>query len=344
MSLEKMMEKPWFEKHRPNDIEDVVFEDNDTKETIYSFIKQGYITGNIISYGPGGTGKTTINELLARNIVKHRNHLFVLQKGVAGIADLKQFLGQHTEEGFQKIVICEEFDQVSGPVQTALKNGLMEKFMPQVAFIVTTNKIHAIDPALLQRFNIKLNFNSFNIDGVFFRMKTILDKENIRYNDDDLYLVVNNYKTRGIRELINNIQAASHEGEFKSSKIKNMSTSGMEEVFVSYIIYMTSYLLAKDNETIYNICKNPLSDENISQYWSHMTNFMKSDPSINYETIFQNLSESNELLLPLKKKVMEYYQELGKVKFGHLHLLSCIFELFTIVYSIKDGEKRLIHF
>ena len=69
--MEELMQKPWFEKHRPSSIEDVVFESEIVKDKINSFITNGYITGNVISYGPGGTGKTTINKILLYSIVKH---------------------------------------------------------------------------------------------------------------------------------------------------------------------------------------------------------------------------------------------------------------------------------
>jgi SpoVK/Ycf46/Vps4 family AAA+-type ATPase len=56
------------------------------------------------------------------------------------------------------IVVCEEFDRLSTQALTILKDGFLEKWMPKVAFIATTNNIQKIDSALLQRFNIKMNF------------------------------------------------------------------------------------------------------------------------------------------------------------------------------------------
>ena len=139
--MEKLMQKPWFEKHRPTKIEDVVFESEIIKNKIEAFIKQGWIEGNIISYGPGGTGKTTINKILLYSIVNNRNDMFTLSSSVQDIDKLKSWLMEESRGSRQRIVICEEFDRLSPEAQTALKNGLMENYMPNVSFIVTTNKI-----------------------------------------------------------------------------------------------------------------------------------------------------------------------------------------------------------
>ena len=84
-----VMQKPWFEKHRPETIDDVVFESPIVEQKIRDFLSQGYISGNMLSYGPGGTGKTTINKVLAWAIIKSEADLFILGKGVKDVEDLK---------------------------------------------------------------------------------------------------------------------------------------------------------------------------------------------------------------------------------------------------------------
>lgn len=343
--MEELMQKPWFEKHRPTSMDEVVFESKEVETKIKKFVEQGYVQGNIISYGPGGVGKTTINKILLHSIVKHKDDMFILKKSVADIERLKSWLIDVAMESKQRIVICEEFDQLSREAQTALKNGLMENFMPGVAFIVTTNKIHNIDTALLQRFNEKLNFTSYDIDGCYFRMKTILEKENVSFDENELYQLVNSFKFKGIRELINNIQSASIDGVFKLANINNgVSTSGIEDTILSYIKYYISVILAQtDLEQVYLICNTPTENLQIKDYYLAMIKFMETDPSINYDYILRSLLDDVTIILPLKKVIIKYYQELSLIPLPHIHLQACLFEIFVTLYTIKGGEKRLIH-
>ena len=59
----------WFEKHRPRTIDDLVFptvlngEGKDPeyiKEIFKKFYNQEFVQGNVLSYGPGGFGKTSL--------------------------------------------------------------------------------------------------------------------------------------------------------------------------------------------------------------------------------------------------------------------------------------------
>jgi DNA polymerase III delta prime subunit len=343
--MQDLMEKPWFEKHRPRTMDDVVFESSEVEKKIKDFVKEGYIRGNLISYGPGGVGKTTINKILLHSIIKNMDDYFVLGKSVTDIERLKSWLLEVSISSKQRIVVCEEFDQLSPQAQTALKNGLMENYMPNVAYIVTTNNIHNIDAALLQRFNEKLNFTSFNVDGCYFRMKTILEAENIKHDDNELYALVKTFEHKGIRELINNLQAGSIDGEFKPSNLASgvLSTSGIEEALVGYIKYYIDFIMSLYHTEIYPICTIPTSNPTIAQYYTPMLEFMEKDPSINYEFIYRSLLNDETVLLPLKLIFQKYYQELKLIPMANIHLQSCLFEVFANLYTIKGGDKKLIH-
>ena len=341
--MEDLMQKPWFEKHRPLNIEDVVFESKAVEDKIKGFIDDGYIQGNIISYGPGGVGKTTLNKILLHSIVKSRDDFFVLGKSVTDIERLKSWLLNVSLTSKQRIVICEEFDQLSSAAQTALKNGLMENYMPGVAFIVTTNKIHSIDAALLQRFNEKINFSSFDVDGCYFRMRKILDEEKVTYDENELYQLVGNFKNKGIRELINNVQAGSIKGVFSLANLSasTISTSGIEDTIVSYIKYYIQVIMSLDIDSVYTICNTPTENSVINEFYTPMLKFMEVDPSINYEYIYTTLLNDVEVILPLKTILTKYYQESKLVPLQNIHLQSCLFEIFVALYTIKG--LSLIH-
>jgi len=342
--MELMMQKPWFEKHRPKVVEDVVFDSQQNEDKIKQFIKDGYIQGNIISYGPGGTGKTTTNKVLLHSIVKEKNDYFTLNKSVTKIDELISWLKEKGGSSRQRIVICEEFDRLSSAAQTALKDGLMEKYTPRVAYIVTTNKIESIDSALLQRFNIKLNLTKYNPEKMFVRIKNILNKESIKFDEKEVWQIVNTFVEKGMRELLNNMQNGSINGEFKLSNLSTMiSSTGVEDVIISYIKYYIQYINSLvDLEVLYNICLMPQKDPSLSVYYNQMLDYMDADPSINYDYIYKTLIVDQDINLAVKKIFQQYYQQLNIIPMKSIHLQSCLYEVFSTLYFIKGGEKNLL--
>lgn len=334
----------WFEKYRPQTIDDVVFEDEVVEQKMKEFIDNGKIVGNIISYGDGGTGKSTINQVLYTSIIKDRADIWKLKKSVKDAEKLRAWLMDTPEKSSQKIVVCEEFDKLSKDAQTELKDGLMEKHMAYVSFIVTTNNIHKIDPALLQRFNIKLNFTKFNIDGVYWRMIKILDLEKVQYNTDEVYQLVNSFQTKGIRNLLNALQYGTINGEFKIGNLNGYNTTaGIEDLLISYIKYILDTLYTYEPEEIYKVAINPGKDINIKPYYDAMIEKMKHDSSINYEYMFKTILNDDDVLLPIKLVFEKFYQQLELVPLKHIHTQAALFEAICTVYTLKGGEKRLIH-
>ena len=339
-----VMQKPWFEKHRPETIDEVVFESPQIEHKIREFIEQGYIGGNIISYGPGGTGKTTINKVLAWNIIKSEADIHILGKGVNDIEALKKWLPDKAQGSKQKIVIAEEFDRLSKEAQRMLKDGLMEKFMPKVAFLCTTNNIAGIDPALLQRFNIKLNFNAYNIDGVFNRCKKILELEGVTYNPDEVYHLVTSFENKGIRDLINNLEYGTINKVFALANInQTISSTSMEDTVISWIKYFFQYVEAIDVSLCAQVICYPLTDANIAPYWTALQKQMAVDGSLNYEYIFKTLTDDDSLALFIKRPLNRYYNKLDTARIKSAHLSSCIFEAMVEIYTVKGGTQKIIH-
>ena len=65
--------KPWIEKYRPQDINDVLL-DVYNKDIITNIIKKKYFP-NLLLYGPPGTGKTTT---IINLIKEYSNNIFIV--------------------------------------------------------------------------------------------------------------------------------------------------------------------------------------------------------------------------------------------------------------------------
>ena len=119
--------KFWYEKYRPELVEEIVFPNEVIKETIHDYVDNRFIKGHCMFFGQGGVGKTTTNIVLMNAVLESVKDRFVLERKVQDIEDLKGWL-RASPIGKQKIVIAEEFDRLSDAAQTEIKNGLMEKY------------------------------------------------------------------------------------------------------------------------------------------------------------------------------------------------------------------------
>lgn len=332
--MQQVMQKAWFEKYRPEDINDVIFPDQEKETLIRSFVEQGYIQGNILSYGPGGVGKTTINKVLLKAFTKHRSDVFVLGRSVDDVDKLATWMVQAPVASKQKIVVCEEFDNLSSKALSVLKDGFLEKYQPGVAFICTTNNIQKLEAPLLQRFNIKLNFTTINIERLVPRLAHILQVEGVEYNQEELTQFANAFQTKGIRDILNNLQLASISKKFNLASIGvGMTSSGTEDSMIDIIKYLMIYPTALDAGTTKTLL-DP-SKTAIAQYYDWLVKVMQDDTSINYDYIFSKLINS-DLILPIKNILIKYYQDLEYKKFKHLHVISCFGEVIEYWVKVKS--------
>jgi DNA polymerase III delta prime subunit len=319
--------KAWFEKYRPRVIEEVVFPNEDIEGTIKDYYNQGFINGNILSYGPPGFGKTTISEVLIHKIIKNPNDLFILGRKTDDVDNLKRWLQQRPVHSSQKIVKIEEMDRLSTQAQIVLKDGLMEKYQANTSFLATTNTPEKIDPALITRFNTRINFGELPPEKVFKRAKYILESEEVNYHGEELQNFVNKYYKRGLRDLINNLELATSGSTFYPDKIDSfVGISGNEDLVVQYIIYLIKYADSLPAEKLKEIIKDAKSDQQFFTYYEYMLTIFKNELRLNYHAIFKELFES-DLDMSAKNIIERYWQDLELKRFKGTHTIALLHEL-----------------
>lgn len=329
--------KAWFEKYRPRLIGEVIFPNQDIQNIISGFYEQEYVGGNILSYGPPGLGKTTISEVLIHRIVKDRNDIFILGRKTEDVDNLKRWLQQRAVGSKQKIVKIEEMDRLSSQAQIVLKDGLMEKYQHNVAFLATTNNPEKIDPALITRFNTRINFSELPTDQIKDRLITILNAESISFSDEDITKFVIDYNKRGLRDMINNLELASQSGRFDPEIIDSfIGSSGNEDLIVQYIEYLVKYSESVQIELLGTIIDNPKADSQFYTYYEYMLGVLKNELRLNYHSIFRELF-NGDLDLTSKNIVERYWQDLDLKRFKHSHTIAMLHEL---ILNVK--EQRLI--
>ena len=205
----------WVEKYRPQDLSTYVGNEA-LKTKVERFLDDGNVP-HLLLYGRAGGGKTT----LAKIIVNHVDcdYLYINASDERNIDLVRDKLKTFASSvGFKpmKVVILDEADYLNvNSAQPALRN-LMETFSAHCRFILTCNYVEKIiDPIQSRCQTYKIVPPSKKEVAV--HAKTILEKENISFDLDDLALVV----TAGypdLRKVINELQRMSINGKLSVDK------------------------------------------------------------------------------------------------------------------------------
>ena len=204
------------EKYRPATIDDCILPVS-LKETFKDIVGSGECQ-NLLLTGGAGCGKTSVaralcNELDADNILincSEDGNIDTLR------TKIRTFASTVSISGNKKVVILDEFDYSNAnSIQPALR-GAIEEFADNCRFIITCNyKNRIISPIHSRCTNIEFTIPSEEkptLAGQFMqRVKSILDKESIPYEDKILAQLITKYFP-DFRRVLNELQRYSVAG------------------------------------------------------------------------------------------------------------------------------------
>ena len=205
----------WVERYRPQDLSTYVGNEH-LKTKVERFLDDGNVP-HLLLYGRAGGGKTTLAKIIVNNT--ECDYLYINASDERNIDLVRDKLKTFASSvGFKpmKVVILDEADYLNvNSAQPALRN-LMETFSAHCRFILTCNYVEKIiDPIQSRCQTYKIVPPSKKEVAV--HAKTILEKENISFDLDDLALVV----TAGypdLRKVINELQRMSINGKLSVDK------------------------------------------------------------------------------------------------------------------------------
>jgi DNA polymerase III delta prime subunit len=182
------MKELWIEKYRPKTIDGYVFVDDNQRQQVESWIRDGSIP-NLLFSGSPGTGKTTLGKMLINELGVDEYDVLYANGSKEGrkiewVDKLISFC-QTMPYGKFKVVFIDEADYLNpNSVQPAMRN-LMEDYSHSVRFILTCNYPNKIIPPLhsrLQQLHIlKTDHTEFTA-----RAATVLVTENVEFDIDTL--------------------------------------------------------------------------------------------------------------------------------------------------------------
>ena len=230
-----MEEFLWVEKYRPNNIGDCVLP-IELKTTFTEFIREKSIPNLILSGGPG-VGKTTAAKAMLEKI--GATSMMINGSEESGIdvlrTKIKNFASTVSLEGTgRKYIILDEADYLNPQSTQPALRGFMEEFSNNCGFILTCNYKNRLIPPLHSRCSV-IDFTMPNdekprLAGNFFeRVKSILEKENIKYDVKVVAELINKYFPDW-RRVLNELQRYSASGKIDAGILVNISEVNINEL------------------------------------------------------------------------------------------------------------------
>jgi DNA polymerase III delta prime subunit len=208
----------WCEQYRPHTIEDCILPNN-IKDTMKGFLEQKEIP-NLLLCGSAGVGKTTVAKAVCDEI--GASYIVINGSDEGRFLDtvrnkVRQFATtvSLTSGAAHKVVIIDEADNTTSDVQLSLR-AAVEEFHSNCRFIFTCNFPNKIiDPLHSRCTVIDFKIKNEEVDKLqakfFVRLKSILDENNIQYEDKIVIKLVKRYYPDW-RRLINEAQRHSANG------------------------------------------------------------------------------------------------------------------------------------
>lgn len=301
----------WVEQYRPKTIDDCILPAH-IKDAFNGFLEQGEIP-NLLLSGTAGVGKTTVAKAMCEQL--GASYIVINGSDEGRFLDtvrnrVRQFATtvSLTSGAAHKVVIIDEADNTTNDVQLSLR-AAVEEYHSNCRFIFTCNFVNKIIEPLHSRctvvdFRIKPD-QATGLQGQFFtRLKTILDGEEIDYEDKVLAKLTKRYYPDW-RRLINECQRYAATGSINSAILVDVAD-----------ITLDVLLSSLKNKEFTNVKKWVV--ENIN-----------NDPNIVmrkiYDLLYENLKPSSipEAVLVLAK----YQYQIAFVADQEINLLACLTEI-----------------
>ena len=197
----KILDIPWTEKYRPNNISDIYTQNNINR--VLNYCIENNNIPNLLLYGHPGTGKTSTilaicRQLFGSSNVKQRTFMLnasddrginivrekIKQFANTSISDYK-FIDEETKKERQspsfKVIILDEADNMTIDAQSALRR-IMETTAKTTRFCIICNYFPKIIPALQSRCT-KFRFSPLDHANMLVQAKRTVEAEGLKIDE-----------------------------------------------------------------------------------------------------------------------------------------------------------------
>jgi DNA polymerase III delta prime subunit len=299
----------WFEKYRPQKIEDCILPDKLSKFFAES-LKSGNLQ-NMLFTGTAGIGKTTVAKALCNELGLD---YIVINASEEGNIDtlrgkIKQFASSVSLSGGYKVVILDEADYLNAQSTQPALRGFIEEFSANCRFILTCNFKNRIIEALHSRtavieFNIAKKDMPKLLMQFMKRLEYILSAEGIKYEKPVIAQLIAKFAPDW-RRILNEVQLYSRGGTIDSGILVSLNDASIKQLM------------------------NALSDKNFKVARQWVADNIDSDSSTIYRLIYDNMYEYvDKKSIPQLVLILADYQYKNAFVADHeLNVVACLVEI-----------------
>jgi len=243
----------WVERYRPQNLEEYV--GNDQVKTIVSKYLESNDIQNLCLFGQAGGGKTTLAKIIVNNI--DCDYLYLNASDERGIDTIREkVVGFASTVTFKpiKIIILDEADYLTIQAQASLRN-VIETFSHQTRFILTCNYIERIIDPIQSRCQVLKIYPPSKKD-IALHLVSILNKENISYQNQDIILLVNTFYP-DLRKMINSLQSNINDKVFSLENTHLVDSNYLKKILE---------VLKSPNQYSFKTIRQILADAHIEEF------------------------------------------------------------------------------
>ncbi len=314
----------WVEKYRPSKIDECILPEG-SKTSFQGFLDQGEIP-NLLLSGPAGVGKTTVARALCDQL--GASYLLINGSDEGRSIDtirnkVKQFATSIslTSGAAHKVVILDEADNMTYDVQMILRASI-EKYHSNCRFIFTCNFINKLIDPIKSRctvvdFTIKPSHKEKLQEQFFYRIRDILNKEEIKYEDKVIAKLITRYYPDW-RRLLNEAQRFSSSGEISAGILVDIADINIDDLI------------------------RAMKDRNYSTVKNWVSQNMDHDPYMVMRKIYDVLYQhaSNASIPNCVLIIAKYQYQIQFVADQEINTLACLTEIMLDGVEWKSNASK----